>query len=56
MTKAMKTIRFLAMFAVACLTILGGPVMIIDVESAEAASAQKENAYRMLEKFYRSRM
>ena len=32
------------------------PVMIIDVESAEAASAQKENAYRTLEKFYRSRM
>ena len=32
------------------------PVMIIDVESAEVASAQKENAYRTLEKFYRSRM
>ncbi len=31
------------------------PVMIIDVESAEKACAQKENAYRTLEKFYRSR-
>jgi para-nitrobenzyl esterase len=31
------------------------PVMIIDVESAEAASPEKENAYRTLEKFYRSR-
>lgn len=29
------------------------PVMIIDVESKEACSAQKENAYRTLEKFYR---
>ncbi len=28
------------------------PVMIIDVESKEVASAQKENAYRTLEKFY----
>lgn len=26
--------------------------MIIDVESKEVASAQKENAYRTLEKFY----
>ena len=32
------------------------PVMIIDVESAEAASPEKENAYRTLEKFYRSKM
>ena len=31
------------------------PVMIIDVESKEVASPQKENAYRTLEKFYRSR-
>ena len=31
------------------------PVMIIDVESKEACSAQKENAYRTLEKFYRSK-
>ncbi|MBO7538946.1 MAG: carboxylesterase family protein [Prevotella sp.] len=31
------------------------PVMIIDVESAEAASPEKENAYCTLEKFYRSR-
>ena len=31
------------------------PVMIIDVESKEVASAQKENAYRTLEKFYRSK-
>ena len=31
------------------------PVMIIDVESAEVASPEKENAYRTLEKFYRSR-
>ena len=30
------------------------PVMIIDVTTAEAASAQKEKAYRTLEKFYRS--
>ena len=30
------------------------PVMIIDVESAEVASPEKENAYRTLEKFYRS--
>ena len=29
------------------------PVMIIDVESKEVCSAQKENAYRTLEKFYR---
>lgn len=28
------------------------PVMIIDVESKEVASAKKENAYRTLEKFY----
>ena len=31
------------------------PVMKIDVESAEVASAEKENAYRTLEKFYRSK-
>ena len=31
------------------------PVMIIDVESAEAASPEKENAYRTLEKFYRNK-
>ena len=31
------------------------PVMIIDVESKEVASPEKENAYRTLEKFYRSR-
>ena len=31
------------------------PVMIIDVESKEVASKEKENAYRTLEKFYRSR-
>ena len=31
------------------------PVMILDVESKEVASAQKENAYRTLERFYRSR-
>ena len=31
------------------------PVMKIDVESAEVASPEKENAYRTLEKFYRSR-
>jgi len=31
------------------------PVMIIDVESKEVCSAQKENAYRTLEKFYRSK-
>ena len=31
------------------------PVMIIDVESAEVASAEKENAYRTLEKFYKSK-
>ena len=31
------------------------PVMIIDVESREVASAQKENAYHTLEKFYRTR-
>ena len=31
------------------------PVMIIDVESAEVASPEKENAYRTLEKFYRSK-
>ena len=30
------------------------PVMIIDVESKEVASPEKENAYRTLEKFYRS--
>jgi para-nitrobenzyl esterase len=32
------------------------PVMIIDVESKESASPEKENAYRTLEKFYRSKM
>ena len=31
------------------------PVMIIDVESKEVCCAQKENAYRTLEKFYRSK-
>jgi para-nitrobenzyl esterase len=31
------------------------PVMIIDVVSKEQASPEKENAYRTLEKFYRSR-
>ncbi len=31
------------------------PVMIIDVESKEVACAKKENAYRTLEKFYRSK-
>jgi para-nitrobenzyl esterase len=31
------------------------PVMIIDVESAEVASPEKENAYRTLERFYRSK-
>ena len=31
------------------------PVMIIDVESKEECCAQKENAYRTLEKFYRSK-
>jgi len=31
------------------------PVMIIDVESKEVASSEKENAYRTLEKFYRSK-
>ena len=31
------------------------PVMKIDVESKEVASAEKENAYRTLEKFYRSK-
>ena len=31
------------------------PVMIIDVESKEVASPEKENAYRTLEKFYRSK-
>ena len=30
------------------------PVMIIDVESKEVASPEKESAYRTLEKFYRS--
>lgn len=30
------------------------PVMIIDVESKEMASPEKENAYRTLEKFYKS--
>ena len=29
------------------------PVMIIDVESKEVASPEKENAYRTLEKFYK---
>ena len=29
--------------------------MIIDVESKEVASPEKENAYRTLEKFYRSK-
>ena len=32
------------------------PVMIIDIESAEAASPERENAYRTLENFYRSKM
>ena len=32
------------------------PVMIIDVESKETASPEKENAYRTLEKFYKERM
>ena len=31
------------------------PVMLIDVESKEVASAEKENAYRTLEKFYKSK-
>jgi para-nitrobenzyl esterase len=31
------------------------PVMKIDVESKEVVSPEKENAYRTLEKFYRSR-
>ena len=31
------------------------PVMIIDVDSKEVASPEKENAYRTLEKFYRSK-
>jgi para-nitrobenzyl esterase len=31
------------------------PVMKIDVESAEVGSPEKENAYRTLEKFYRSK-
>lgn len=31
------------------------PVMIIDVESKEVASPEKENAYRTLEKFYRNK-
>ena len=31
------------------------PVMKIDVHSAEVASPEKENAYRTLEKFYKSR-
>jgi len=31
------------------------PVMKIDVESAEIASPEKENAYRTLEKFYKSK-
>ena len=31
------------------------PVMKIDVESKEVASQEKENAYRTLEKFYRSK-
>ena len=31
------------------------PVMKIDVNSAEVASPEKENAYRTLEKFYRSK-
>ena len=31
------------------------PVMIIDVESREVASPERENAYRTLEKFYRSK-
>ena len=31
------------------------PVMIIDVESKEIGSAEKEKAYRTLEKFYRSK-
>ena len=31
------------------------PVMKIDVESKEVASQEKENAYRILEKFYRSK-
>ena len=30
------------------------PVMKIDVESKEVASPERENAYRTLEKFYRS--
>ena len=32
------------------------PVMIIDVDSKEDASPEKEKAYRTLEKFYRSKM
>jgi para-nitrobenzyl esterase len=32
------------------------PVMIIDVESKEVASPEKENAYRTLEKFYKEKM
>ena len=31
------------------------PVMIIDVESKEVASPEKENAYRTLEKFYKNK-
>ena len=31
------------------------PVMIIDIESKESASPETENAYRTLEKFYRSK-
>ena len=31
------------------------PYMKIDVESAEVSSPEKENAYRTLEKFYRSK-
>ena len=32
------------------------PVMIIDVESKEVASPEKENAYRTLEKFYKGKV
>ena len=32
------------------------PVMIIDVESKEVASKEKENAYRTLEKFYKGKV
>ena len=32
------------------------PVMIIDVESKEVASKEKENAYRTLEKFYKEKV